>query len=175
MVSSSSFWSCRSSRARAVSSSARRYGSDGGTGPVVERPLGLGHVQGPVGDSDQVVLGPAVVREAGNADADRDRRSGGRRRQVHHRPPDPLGDLVGGAPVGAGQDRRELVAAVAVQPVAVARGAGQGAGDPDQQGVAGGVATRIVEGLELVEVEHQHRERMAATARRHDLAELELE
>ena len=50
---------------------------------------------------------------------------------------DPLGDLVGHDPVGARQDRGELVAAVAIEPVAVA-GAGHRVGhDVSRQSPAG--------------------------------------
>ena len=127
--------------------------------------IGLDEVQRPVGDRDQLVLRPAVVGVAGDADADRHARArlGGVARQwvgpFADGSPDPLGDLVGRHAVGTRQERRELVAAVAVQPVGVARGVGHRPGELDEQAVAGRVAERVVEPLEGVEVEHQHRER----------------
>ena len=80
--------------------------------------LRLGEVQRPVGHLDQRVLGRAVVRVAGDADADRHVRAAGRPGQLGDAATDPVGDLVGGRPVGVGEDDGELVAAVAVQAVA---------------------------------------------------------
>ena len=159
-----------------------------GEGRLVERPqVGIGHrlialvrASGRLGQvhrrsasADEGVLGPPVVGVAGDADADRDGRSAGLRRQLGDGTSDPIRHLVGGLPIGAGQDRRELVAAVAIEAVAFAGGAGEGPGDGRQQGVAGRVAAGVVERLERVHVEHQDREGTAADRDR--LAELALE
>ena len=83
---------------------------------------------------------------------------------------DPFGDLVRDDPVGAGEDGREFVAAVSIEAVAVARGGGHGPRDVHEQGVSRGVAQRVVEALEVVEIEHQHRERRALLDRLSELA-----
>ena len=93
--------------------------------------------------------------------------------------PDPIGDLVGREPVGTGQDGGELVAAVAVEPIRVAGRRGHGPCDAHEQRVSGGMAARVVERLERIEIHHQDRERfgrllvVARLAER--LAELALE
>ena len=61
--------------------------------------------------------------------------------------------------------QHELIAAQARQRVVAPQGAAQALGDRAQQRVAGGVAERIVDQLEAVQVEEQHRE-AAARARR---------
>ena len=76
-------------------------------------------------------------------------------------------------PVGAGQDGRELVAAVAVQPVAVAGRAAHRRANDDEQAVPGRMAHRVVERLERVQVQHQDGERRGR--RLHRLTELALE
>ena len=63
--------------------------------------LRLGQVQRPVGHVHQGVLRPAVVRVAGDADADGHARASGRPGQVGHGPADADRDLVGDDPVGA--------------------------------------------------------------------------
>ena len=82
---------------------------------------------------------------------------------------------MGDAPVRPNEDRHELVSAVAIQPVAVSRGVCHRFRDADQERVTGGVTARVVEGLEPVEVEHEHREGPAAAPIRDRLAELALE
>ena len=70
---------------------------------------------------------------------------------------DPLGDghgLVRAADVLA--EDHELVAADAGGGVAAAQDPGQPARDRDQQQVADVVAERVVDGLEAVEVQHEH-------------------
>ena len=123
--------------------------------------LGLGQVQRAVGHHHQRVLGPPIVRVAGDADADRHQRATGRHGHVRDGAADPDGHLVGDLPVGRRQDHHELVAAVAVQAVAVPRRLGERVRDRDQEGIAGRMAARVVERLEAVEVEHHHRERLA--------------
>ena len=60
-----------------------------------------------------------------------------------------------------GEDQRELVAAVAEDVVALAARGHDRAGDVGQQPVAGLVAEGVVDGLEVVEVEHDQAERLA--------------
>ncbi len=139
---------------------------------------GLDLVERAVRDRDELVLGPAVVREAGETGADRDHRvgvrvqSGGRLGTRADDTADPFGDLMRDDPVGAGEDGRELVAAVSVEPIAVTRRVGHGSRDVDEQGVTRGVAEGVVETLEVVEIEHQDGERRALVDR---FAELALE
>lgn len=76
---------------------------------------------------------------------------------------DRLADLVRhadglGGGVDVVQQHHELVAALAGRQVAGPQAAAQALGRLDQQGVAGGVAEAVVDGLEAVEVEEQHRE-----------------
>ena len=71
--------------------------------------------------------------------------------------------------VGAGEQQHELVAAVAGDLVVRAQLALQHAGDAAQQLVAGGVAARVVDALEVVEVEDHGAERVPVAARAGDL------
>ena len=71
-----------------------------------------------------------------------------------------------------GEQQQELVAALAGEQVARARGASRRrSGDPAQQLVAGGVAEGVVDELEVVEVEVQQRDRArrAPRARQREL------
>ena len=76
--------------------------------------------------------------------------------------PDPLGDLVGLHPVGAREDRRELVAAIAIERVA---GAGRRPASrrrrPTRSASPAGWPHVSLNALERVEVEHEERERRA--------------
>jgi hypothetical protein len=72
---------------------------------------------------------------------------------------DPLRDLLGAVVVGIGHEHDELVTAVARNDVAGADVVLDRRGDVAQNAVAVGVSVPIVDRLELVEVEHQHRER----------------
>ena len=58
--------------------------------------------------------------------------------------------------VGLRREHAELVAALADDRVLVAHGRAQRVGDLAQQLVADRVAERVVDGLEAVEVEHEH-------------------
>jgi hypothetical protein len=125
---------------------------------VAAAALRLGVVHGGVGVADQDVgVGP-VAREQGDADA-------------HAHPvlalADPAGlgervdDLRGDPrrvvlPLDVGQRDQELVAAEPRQQVALAQRAEQALADVPQQLVAHGVAQRVVDALEAVEVEEQH-------------------
>ena len=105
-------------------------------GPVRDPPVDRLHlVERSVRDRDELVLGPAVVREAGETGADRHDRArirvepGGRLGARANDAADPFGDLVRDDPVGAGEDGREFVAAVSIEAVAVARSGGHGSRD----------------------------------------------
>ncbi len=137
--------------------------------------LRLGQVERAVGHVDEGVLGPAVVRVAGDPDADRHARPTRLPRQLGHAAADPDRDLVGDDPVGAREDDHELVAAVAIDAVVLAGRFRDRARDSAEEGVAGRVAAGVVERLEPVEVEHQDRERPAQSAGLDRLAELALE
>ena len=64
-----------------------------------------------------------------------------------------------------GEQEHELVAAVAGEQAAIALGAAQPPGDAAQQPVAGAVAERVVDELEVVEVDEQQRDRPLAPPR----------
>ena len=74
-----------------------------------------------------------------------------------------LGDRQRGGLAGAGQHERELLAAEPRGHVGVARGRPQHLGEAPQDVVAGVVAERVVDALEVVEVDHQQRQ-LAARA-----------
>ena len=80
-----------------------------------------------------------------------------------------LGDVGRGLLVGAGEQQHELVAAVAGDLVVRAQLALQRLGDPPQQLVAGGVPARVVDALEVVEVEDHRAERRLVAPRAGDL------
>ena len=69
-----------------------------------------------------------------------------------------------------GEDERELVAADAREHVGLAQHLPQGVADAHQQGIAGGMAERVVDALEAVEVEQHERCRATVAARPADLA-----
>ena len=120
--------------------------------------LGLVHRQ--VGLA-QHRLGVAVgVPRDGHADACQHRDFGGAQRErLLEGVEDPSGEShrLGLALDFLGQDH-ELVAAQAGDRVAVAHQLGQALGDGNQQPVAGVVAEVVVDGLELVQVDEQHRQ-----------------
>ncbi|GAO22120.1 hypothetical protein ALISP_1940 [Alicycliphilus sp. B1] len=70
--------------------------------------------------------------------------------------------------VRARQQQHELVAAQARHGVALAHGALQAPGDLHQQGIAHAVAQRIVDMLEVVQVEEHHGQRRAVLLRQAD-------
>ena len=76
-----------------------------------------------------------------------------------------LSQAVGARLGGVGQDGRELLAAIAARVVLVAQRATQGGCDRLQHPVALVVAVGVVEFLEVVDVEHQHRQRQVVAAR----------
>jgi hypothetical protein len=150
--------------AAALEERARRLvqGGDERVTGAAPQPRALGQVEGRVGRLDEGILCRAVVRVAGQPDADRGLRPGRIRAQGFDRRPDALGDLVGAGPATVGQDHRELVAAVAIGAVARPDRGLDRPGDAGQEQVARGVAERVVVGLEAVEIHHQEGERAVA-------------
>ncbi len=127
----------------------------------------LGDVHDDVGTAHQRAGVVAVLREQRHADAgadvDRlalelDRRTQGRGHGTRHR--------ARAFAIGAGQHDRELVATEARHGVAIAQRSAQPVGDLAQHRVAGDVTERVVDALEAVEVEQQHRQPAAGGARR---------
>ena len=76
---------------------------------------------------------------------------------------DRLGDVLG-IVVEIGEEHQELVAALASEHVGVAEHAAQAGRDRRQELVPGGVAELVVDGLEVVEVDEQQRDRAAHAA-----------
>ena len=99
-----------------------------------------------------------------------DTRGGGQRAPAHgqlaQRGPRALGAVLGGLGVGAGQDQHELLAAQAAHDVTGADDRAQALGGGDQHPVALGVAERVVDDLEVVEIDQHHRDRPAVRQRR---------
>ena len=117
----------------------------------------LGLVHGDVGVADQLARAGRLGVVGGDADAgaDADRLVAGRH-ALGERGEDPLGDhhdVLG--PVEAVEQDGELVAAEARDGVARAHARAQALGDRDQQLVADRVAERVVDGLEVVDVDEQ--------------------
>ena len=73
--------------------------------------------------------------------------------------------------VGLGQDQHEFLAAVAADQVAGAEVFGDGLGDAAQDRVAGGVAIRVVDRLEVVDVDERDAQRSPVAGRALDLGE----
>ena len=129
---------------------------------ALARRLRLVHRQ--VGLADQLV---GVARAAAVGDADAQMNADqlvagvhGRRERSQH----PLGDRAGfrDRVVDARQHHRELVAAQPRDDVLRAHGMPEPAGHGDEQRVADGVAERVVDDLEVVEVDEQDAERLRA-------------
>jgi hypothetical protein len=123
----------------------------------------LGRVQGHLDAAQQGVGVLAIDRVADRADAGPqvDRVVVQRDRLLHHRQ-DPLTDLGRFVGPGAAQQQREFIAADPGDVVAVAHGLrAQAMRDLGQQPVAEGRPQHIIDVLEPVQVEHQHRQRFA--------------
>ena len=137
-----------------------------GGDPAAARLLDLVHRR--VGVAQQRVGVVRIVRVDRDADRGADLELGvGDRKRLQQRRLDLLGDRLGGQPrvaVEVGQQDQELVAALAREQVGRAHDAAQAHRDPPQQLVAGGVAERVVDGLEVVEVDVQQRDRGAGAA-----------
>ncbi len=137
-------------------------------------PARLGLVHRGVGMAHQLVHVGRVVGEHRDADAARDvqlqRLDQARRAQ---RGQQPLRDLQRLAAAGhAVQQHHEFVAAEAADDIGVADRLAQALRHELEQRVAGLVAERVVDGLEAVEVDEQHRDRLAGAGRlQHRLAQ----
>src|SRR5690606_4238543 len=66
-----------------------------------------------------------------------------------------------GRATATGQDRDEFLAAVAAEQVALLQRGAQRARHLAQAGIAAGVAVAVVDRLEVVQVDEQHRDRLA--------------
>ena len=121
-----------------------------------------------LGAVDEVAWVAGVVRPVRDADRDGDLTRG-----VHGPCPEPLREPPGEperVPGVAGRhDHRELLAAEAADDVARADERVRELGDRDEDLVADRVPADVVDALELVDVEHQERHRVAGTARAHQL------
>ena len=131
--------------------------------------LGLGPVQRDVGIAEQLVGVDVRIGRHGDADAGADAHL--MAVDIERRPDgfeDALGECAGvGRTPRHGLQDGELVAAEAGHRVEVAGAGEQARADGLQQGVAGRVAERVVDRLELVEVDAQEREPVAVTAQPH--------
>ena len=114
--------------------------------------------------------GLALLRIQRHADADADlERHVVDRERLAEGFDDPLGDAAGGWHVGrAGQQDGELVAAQTRHRVRLAQRLAQARADQLEQAVPDQVAERVVDFLEAVEIEQQHRHRLVRTPRRVD-------
>ena len=135
-----------------VSSAARARPSAAVAIPIATAPLG--DVAGAVRRQQHLAGGLAVDRERRHAD-----RRGDAQVRSHDRLARPIRDLERAGRVRVRQQERELVAAVAEHEVRVAAGLDQLRRDLPQQCVAGLVAALVVDGPEVVEVEHDQAER----------------
>ena len=88
------------------------------------------------------------------------------------RGPDAFGDRVGALEIGVGQDQRQLLATVARRGVGVAGVFLQHARYMPEHGVALWMAVGVVDGLEVVDVEHDQADRVVVAA---DLLDLGVE
>ena len=96
---------------------------------------------------------------ASHAHRGRDRRVAAREGDVRDRRADPLGDLQRGGGLGVGQQDGELFPALAAGEVLVAQHGAQRRADAGQDLVAHRVPVLVVDLLEVVEVDHEQRER----------------
>src|SRR6266496_6217261 len=96
-------------------------------------------------------------RRQGRIRRDGDRRGQRGRADLADPPPNPLRDLDGTGRVDVGQHRDELLAAEAPDRVVVAQLTGQAAGNLGEDYVAGEMPVFVVDYLEMVQVDDQHR------------------
>ena len=130
----------------------------------------LGRVERRVGGAEQVVDAvEAAIVGARDADADGDRRI--RRRAFLHGPAQRLREFDCLRAIGARQDHRELLAAVAAHAVAAPDALLQLRRHQLQHLVSAGVAVAVVKLLEVVDVDDQQRERATAAPAALELAD----
>src|SRR5439155_25814114 len=131
--------------------------SDGEERAVPAGPPGLlDHSLVEVRTVDELLCRHAVVREQGESDARRQRPAGARQRGEGEL--DALREPLRVGAAGLRSDDAELVAAGTGDGVAAADRRGEDGCDVAQQAVAGGVALRVVDLLETIEVEDEHGE-----------------
>src|SRR6476661_4585125 len=135
---------------------------------------GLCFVQRPVRALEQVVVRDRVA-PLGQCDADRDRdREGAAGFELEavlvHVAPQALGEGHRALPGGVGKHDHELVATDTGDGVRLACGAPHDLAELGEHRVAGGVAVAVVDLLEMVDVDHQDRQRRAAPLRLAPLA-----
>jgi hypothetical protein len=100
-----------------------------------------------------------VVREADHPEGGRDRHVGARQGNLGDRRPDALGDLEGRGNPGVGEQDRELLPAVAAGEVPGPQHAAQHRADVGQDLVPHRMAPRVIDLLEVVEVDEQQPQR----------------
>ena len=137
-------------------------------GVDLDGPLGrLRDVERDVGAAQQLVGGGAVVREAGEADAGADvEQDPVDLERLLERGDQPLGDHAAALrAAGAGRQHGELVAAEAGEQVVAPERGAHAVGHVAEEAVAVGMAERVVDGLEVVEVDQQQRQLLVLGAR----------
>ena len=133
----------------------------------------LGRVHRGVGVADERVHAQLGAGPAGDADRDRDRdlrAAVDREALALHGRAQLLGQRGAFLDAGLGQDEHELLAAVAADEVGCAQAGRDRLGDAAQDDVADGVAVRVVDGLEVVDVDERDRQRALVARRALDLA-----
>src|SRR2546423_4936504 len=141
----------RAERLGPLGAERRRLDEDDTVAPVLLR-----SVEGGVGPLDDPVVGAPGASDAdrdGNGDPGLERDRGGRDRLA-----DPFAHDEGAVETAVGQDDDELLASPATDDVLDPGGAGDAAGDLPPDGVAGVVAGRVVDALEVVDVDDRHRQ-----------------
>ena len=153
---------------RSLGGVGRRPTSSPGAGDaatISSRPLGL--IQRVVCPLDQ--RGDAELRGPGRGDADahrdRDGLAARDHREGRHLPPHRLGGLLRPDQRRVGKNDQELVAAVPAPHVRAPQHARELRADGAEQIVAAQVPQFVVDRLEMVDVEHQDRQRLSGTAR----------
>ncbi len=122
---------------------------------------GLGRVAGVVGAGQRIGHGGVGVVDEGDADAGREPARRRRRAEVGvaYRRKNGGGQPLGAQPIAIRHQQRELVAAEARGMRGWRQAADDAGGDALQRQVAGGMAGKIVERLEVVEIDIEHRQR----------------
>jgi len=125
----------------------------------------LGAVEALVGDAEQVgETGRPVKGDAPDADRQRALFSVGRKDRQVDRAADALGNGLGGVLVDIGQVDAEFLAAHAADQVPGPQDGADRAGDDGQRLVARIMAEQVVDGLEIVGIDHQQGPAAAAPA-----------
>ena len=128
---------------------------------------GLGRIQRAVGGGDQLVGGPAMGRERGNAErgGNRDLRCAVADRRGRHRTAQLFSALDGSFFCQTGKDQQELLATVAADDVACARAAFNLRSEDPQYFVTGKMSFAVVNRLEVIKIAHDHADWMPRTLR----------